>query len=333
MNELRLASDQLEVVVTPAKGCDIVGLIDRASGIDLLFKPPWRARGGAAPGTHHATSASQWLERYAGGWQVLLPNGGTASVEHGVEWGFHGEACLVPWEVEAHDATSATLSTDLFRAPLSIERVLEVDGPVLRIEETVTNTSPDSIEVMWSHHPAFGAPFLDGGCLLTTGARTYLVDGEVPGTMLAPRSRHAWPVAELADGTTIDLGSIPAPAEARAHLGYLTEFDAGWFALTNPALELGVAFRWPLEVFPAAWFWQEIHSTSGYPWYRRAYVTAVEPCTTFPGHGLAHARAEGGSPFVLAGHDRASVTVEAVVFHDRRPVAATRLGGPLEFAT
>lgn len=332
MKELRLANDLLEVVVTPGKGCDILALVDRTSGTDLLFKPPWRRRHGAAPSTHHATSASQWLESYAGGWQLVLPNGGDACEEHGVEWGFHGEACLVPWEVETCAATSATLSTDLFRAPLSLRRTLDVDGPVLRIKETVINTSPDPIEVMWSHHPAFGSPFLEAGCTLTTGARTYLADDKGPGTMLASGSRHAWPAAETADGTMIDLGAIPSPAEPRMHFGYLSQFDAGWFAVTNPRLELGVALRWPLEVFPYAWFWQEVHSTVGYPWYRRAYVTAVEPCTTFPGRGLAAVRAEGGTPFTLAGLARASVTLEAVVFHDRRAVSSTELGGALEFA-
>ena len=34
---------------------------------------------------------------------MLLPNGGDATEQHGVEWGFHGEAGIIEWRVDAHD--------------------------------------------------------------------------------------------------------------------------------------------------------------------------------------------------------------------------------------
>ena len=274
---------------------------------------------------------SQWLERYAGGWQLVLPNGGDACEEYGVEWGFHGEACLVPWEVDACDAASATLSTDLFRAPLSIERTLEIDGPVLRIEETVTNTSPDLIELMWSHHPAFGAPFLEAGCALTTGARTYLADGVGPGTMLAPGL--APPLAARGGRWTEgpSTSADPSPTEPRAHFGYLSEFDAGWFALTNPRLELGVALRWPLEVFPHAWFWQEIHSSGGLSVVPACLCDRGRAVHDVPGPRARGSSRQGGTPFgsrvaTSLRHGRGGRV-------PRSPgCRSTRLGGALEFA-
>ena len=36
-----LRSHELEIVLLPSKGADIYSIIDRASGIDVLFKTPW----------------------------------------------------------------------------------------------------------------------------------------------------------------------------------------------------------------------------------------------------------------------------------------------------
>jgi hypothetical protein len=86
-----------------------------------------------------------------------LPNGGDECVEQGVTCGQDGEAALVPWEMTGTGGTWATLETRLFTVPLRIEREFTLAGPVLRLAETVTNESPADLEVMWSHHPAFGA--------------------------------------------------------------------------------------------------------------------------------------------------------------------------------
>ena len=67
----------------------------------------------------------RWIEAYAGGWQLLLPNGGDECTERDVTWGFHGEAALVPWTVLERVGSSATLETSLFTAPLHILRRLK----------------------------------------------------------------------------------------------------------------------------------------------------------------------------------------------------------------
>ena len=78
-----------------------------------------------------------------------LPNDGDECVGQGVTWGYHGEAALVPWTVTGTGGTWATLETRLFTVPLRIEREFTLDGPVLRLAETVTNESPADLEVMW----------------------------------------------------------------------------------------------------------------------------------------------------------------------------------------
>jgi hypothetical protein len=309
---VELASGALRAEIWPDKGCDIVSLVDLASGVDVLFKTPWRPS--PQPAAASGDSLSHWMASYPGGWQVLLPNGGAACTENGVEWGFHGEAAVIPWWVEEAGPSHARFGVDLFRAPLAVERAVELRGSGLHLTETVTNTSPDPVEVMWSHHPAFGPPLLASGAVLDVPVSMVIADDEAPGTMLEPGTSHSWPKARTVDGDELDLSIVPGPDEPRAHLAYLTGFTDGHYTISNLDLDLAVRVSWPLEVFPHAWFWQEIHSGAGYPWYRRAYATAIEPCTTYPGQGLTAARSKGGTPLRLAGGESRRVDIEVEVF-------------------
>ncbi|MCL2418852.1 MAG: DUF4432 family protein [Conexibacteraceae bacterium] len=287
---IELNSSGLTVTLLPEKGCDVYELIDRASGIDLLLKTPW------APGrrtTVAADSFSGWIESYPGGWQVLLPNGGDAAIEHGVEWGFHGEAGRVQWQVDELTESGARCSTRLVTAPLMLRRVITVKDCELTVDETVENTSDSVVEVMWGHHPAFGPPFLEPGVTIATSARTFVTDERDPGTDLPAGTACDWPRVPLVSGGVADLSTLPPAGERRAVLGYLTDFLDGSYSLTNHRLGLEVEFRWPLELFPAAWFWQELRATPGFPWFRQIYTTAIEPNTSWPAHGIANLRAKG----------------------------------------
>jgi hypothetical protein len=115
-------------------------------------------------------------------------------------------------------------------------------------------------------------------------------------------------------------------------LAYLEDFTAGFFAITNPTLGLGVGLRWPLEVFDRAWLWQEVHSGEGFPWYKRAYVVAVEPGTTAPGQGIAAARSKGQPLLLLAAGQSRRVDIEAVLFEGSRAVEGINEEGVVSFA-
>jgi hypothetical protein len=326
-----LETELLQVTVLPDKGCDIYSLRDVASGIDVLAK----TRLGLfdlQPGMHATNSVEAWLSQDLGGWQLVLPNGGAPALIDGAEWGFHGEACQLGWNIEEVSAASMTASVRLLRAPLMVRRQLDVTGSTLTVRESVTNESARAIDVMWTHHPAFGAPFLDDGCVVSTGARTITADDETPGTALAAGSVHTWPTAHGSDGAVVRLDEVAAAGSGVAHLAYLSEFDAGFFAITNPQLRLGVAFRWPIEVFPCAWYWVEAGASKGFPWYGGHYSLAVEPATSAPGQGIANLRAKGGSPLTLAPYEQREVEIDVTIFHDDRRVVGVDAGGAVEFA-
>lgn len=294
---VRLSNPVMEADVLPGKGGDILAL--RAQGIDLLWQTPWglRARGSLSTATD---SVERFLEAYPGGWQTLFPNGGDPCEVNGVEMPFHGEACLSPWEWEVIDDDpvfpAIRLQTALARSPFTLERTVRLCVDGLEVSETVHHHGVSPAEVMWSHHPAFGAPFLSGDCVIETAAQTFVVDdADLPGSDLASGTAGAWPQARARDGSTVRLDTMPAEGAHVNRFGYLTDFERGWARVTNRALGLAVELEWSTDVFPYAWFWLEANATPGYPWYGRAYVLAIEPASTYPGHGIVVAGERNGT--------------------------------------
>lgn len=295
---LELVTAELTVGVLPDKGADIYSFVDRASGIDVLFKTPWGRRDPATL-PPAADSQADWMARYSGGWQQLLPNAGPARRQGGTELGFHGEASVVPWRLVTADHRSARLTVELLSVPLRIDRELRLDGPELFVRDVVCNLGPDPVPVCWVQHPAFGAPFLDGRCRIDSSARLFLSDAENPGTGVRPDTMSSWP--RLPGVTGRDLTEVAGIGEARAVFGALTSFPTdAWFTVTSPTAGFGIRVEWDPAAFGHAWFWQECQATPGFPWFRRAYVVAVEPANVLPGLGLSGKLVRGDPP-VLAG--------------------------------
>ena len=77
----------------------------------------------------------------------------------------------------------------------------------------------------------------------------------------------------------IDLSRIPGP-EAGSHDDvFLTDLDAGWAELTNPALGLGFRLDWDPAVFRWVISWQPFGGARAMP-LRGAYALGIEPWTS-----------------------------------------------------
>ena len=302
---VRLSSDVLEVDVLPGKGGDILAVRWRPLDLNVLWTTPWglRERGSVPNG---GDSLTAFLESYPGGWQTLFPNGGTPVIEQGVELGFHGEASMSPWQWEQTGPSGITLTTDLVRSPFSLRREITVAAGAVEVTETFRNLARTDQPTMWSHHPAFGAPFLDATCRLETGARTVLPDADydTPHNDLASGQASPWPMAVGIDGAEVDLRLVPAPDAVLDRMAYLLDFTEPSYTLTNPTLGLQVAVSWDGEQLPSAWLWTEAAGTQGWPWHQRAYVLAVEPASSYPGSGLGVAKDNGTALWFAPGQER-----------------------------
>ena len=172
---------------------------------------------------------------------------------------------------------------------------------------------------MWSHHPAYGAPFLSEHCVIDTDARNLLADDEYIGAAnpLAPGQSQPWPrFGEL------DMSRVPAPDQPRDLLAYLTDFETGWYAITNTELGFGIGLSWDASVFPYAWFWQELNSSPGFPFYQNSYVIAIEPASSIPGQGLTAVMEKTGAHLTLQPGEAREVALKAVFFESQAGVTS-----------
>ena len=332
MRALVLENDLLAATILLDKGADIYSLVYKPKGVDALWKSPW---GMKAPGRGFDTAVdtqTAWLEAYAGGWQVLFPNGGFENDYKGARLGFHGEASMRAWDCEIlHDSAQrleVRLYTNLLRSPYTVERWLrlEAGSPVLHISERITNQAGEPMDCMWSHHPAFGAPFLSEHSVIDTGARRLLADDEYAGANnpLSPGAEYDW---HSANGT--DMSRVPGTDEARDTLAYLSEFESGWYGITNRQLGMGFGMTWDASVFPYAWFWQEMSSSPGFPFYKRCYVMAIEPASSIPGQGLSAVMAKTGAHLTLQAGESREVEMQAVFYESTKGVAGVDADGKL----
>ena len=104
-----------------------------------------------------------------------------------------------------------------------------------------------------------------------------MISMSAPPIPLTLDTEYTWPRAG-----DLDLSTIPPPHQPRDLLGYLKDFETGWYSITNRQLGFGIGLTWDTEVFPYAWFWQELNASPGFPFYKCSYVIAIEPASSIP---------------------------------------------------
>lgn len=302
-----IENETISVTVLPEKGADIYRLVYRPHKMDILWKSPWGLKPAASRFPIAASSDEAWHEWYEGGWQEVFPNGGDSCLYKGCHLNFHGEASVLPWDYQVSRTAgrvTAAFTVSLFRSPFILRRELTIESgrPAILISEKITNVAEEDMHYMWGHHPAFGAPFLAGGCRIQLpGGRFKAHDVDLSPTSNIPaKAEGEWPVVAGKHGS-VDLSVVPSAKERHCEFGYLRNLSAGWYAVTSPRYNFSFGLAWPREVFPYLWFWQEFRGSFGFPWYGRSYVMAIEPFTSVPGTGLEKAIAAGTAPVMAAG--------------------------------
>jgi len=278
-----LANSQIAVTVLPQKGADIYSFIDQASGIDVLGKTPWGLQPpGSAPraGAHDF----EFLHNYEGAWQELLPNTLFPSTYEGKRIPMHGEVATLPWELKIErdddEEVRICLEVQCRQMPLALVRRMSLSrsSSVLTIDETLRNYSDKQVSFVWGHHPLLGAPFLEAGCRINTGAGTVHIKepAERATFTLAPDSLSTWPYAARVDGSKADLREIAGPESGTHDHAYLTDFKQGWVEVENPRIGLIFRLEWDPAVFGWLINWRPFGGSRTAP-LEGIYGIAVEP--------------------------------------------------------
>ena len=306
----RLRTDELEVTVIPGKGGDVHSIRDRASALELLWTPRWGLRPPWAlplPGVPEALA----LDRSGGGWNTMFPNAGRASVEHGVDWGFHGETWLAPFDAQPVPG-GVRMSTALARSPFIVTKDVTVAGPRVTVTESVTHVGARPVDVLWCQHPAFGEPLI--GPATTVEITGCVVRPDMPEDIPPTEAPPRWPAHTEVDGSHHDLARLDADRSGVARLAFLGSFDEEQVraSIRNPELGIGVELEWSRADFPFAWYWYEAGGRQDYPWYGAAHSFALEPASGYPS-GVRRARELTGTATTIQPGETVTKTVSLTV--------------------
>jgi galactose mutarotase-like enzyme len=304
----QLTSAQLAATVDLDRGAEIASLRHLPSGTGILMATPWADEARAlrpVPGRAPEESEAIWQASYAGGWQTLFPHAGAPETVDGQVRTYHGEASIVPWELDGAGPTQVEAHLVLTSVPARIDRVIRLDGDTLSVTDRIENVGTSRFPYDYQSHPAFGAPFLEGGCTITADAAFYTPHPEFDIGEFDPGRPVSWPRAESRAGA-VDLASIPAPGAGALRFGWLTGFTHRGVTITNPRSGIAATLSWIDPLREVAWLWQDAGADIREPWLGRGYTTAIEPSTRTTASG-------GHDAPVLEAHDRVTFTTRLTI--------------------
>ena len=329
----------LRAMVLPGKGGDILEFRDKSSDVDVL----WQAEHEWVPPDTRViptADATTWHDHYPGGWQLNLPVAGYTDDFAGTPYGLHGESALLPWDTiiarDDADAVSVHLSVDLIRYPFHVERelTLPADESVLHIEESVTNEGRVELEYIWQQHIALGPPLIGPDARLDIPADTGVVedyDADHENARLESGARFDWPEAPGADGTSVDLSAFPDYDACIHDVAYATDLEDGWYAVTNPAHEVGFGFAFPTDPFECVWYWQPFNGFAESPYWGRNYNVGLEPTSAYPSGDIPDAQRANGTMKTLGPGETIEATYAATTFSPEATVASIDSSGQVRF--
>jgi hypothetical protein len=262
MRTLILENELLRITVLVDRGSDIVEFRYKPIDLDFLYFAPGGIRNPVRE-TPSAYTNNPFLDYFSGGWNEILPSGGPAVSYKDAALGQHAEISLLPWDYailnDSPDLVTVKLWVRPLRTPFHIEKtlIMEQGKPVLKLSERVTNEAGEPLQFMWGHHIAFGRPFLEEGVVIDAPAKRFLIHSEIPDfepRRFQPGSESAWPLAPTPQGGLADASHIPPFGVLRTQeLAYLTDLQAGWYAITNQVRKVGFGIAFDPHVFRYIW--------------------------------------------------------------------------------
>jgi hypothetical protein len=267
------------------EGGHIAEILDKRSGINPLWIPPWPS---IEPSTYDRTKNAEYGDGpeaplLAGimGHNLCLDIFGAPSPEEdaaGIP--VHGEMSVARCSITASDSQLKLLA-DLPLANLRFERHLELHDRTVKIREIVENTSAIDRPIAWTQHVTLGPPFLERGQteFRTSSSRSKVFEGDF-GTddYLQAGAEFAWPNAPCRKPGFADLRILNDASVSSGFTSHLmnADIDHAFFLAFSPASELAFGYVWKRDDFPWLGMWEENHSRLSPPWNGKTLTLGME---------------------------------------------------------
>lgn len=321
----------IRVTILLDKGADIIEFRDKATDIDFMWASPNGIRN---PSKFFPTvwdPDGNYLDYYEGGWQMLFPSIGDPAQIHSARLGIHGEACLLPFEIQSITETDKKVQLRVFsrmmRTPFEVTRTftIEKDKTALMIDEKIRNVGGIGMPFMWGHHPALGGVFLDGEILVDIPAAEGVTHSRSFYRGFPANEKFAWPT--ISSGVRLD--RLPLYEGKWAALANVSGLKKGFCAAGNPALGKGFAIAFDKDVFPNVWLWMVYDGMDHYPWFGKARVFAMEPYSSVPDQ--LNRAIEEGTALTLQPGEETSTKICAMIYDFRGRVENAEVDGNIYF--
>jgi hypothetical protein len=277
-------NDEVRVTVLE-EGGHIAEMLDKRSGINPLWTPPWTS---IEPSTYvratHAEYGSGSDAKLLAG--IMGHNlcvdifGGPSAEETAAGLTPHGDASVARFEL---DVTAQAMSTRalLPHAELRVERRLELRDRAVRIRESVENLTACDRPIGWTEHVTLGPPFLENGLteLRASATRSKVFEHAVGGDDYLQRgAAFEWPFAPCIDGGTTDLRRFTSASSSSAYTAHLmdTTCEHAFFVAFSPNLRLAFGYVWTRHDFPWLGIWEENRSRRYAPWNGATLARGME---------------------------------------------------------
>jgi hypothetical protein len=277
-------NDDLRVTVLE-EGGHIAEILDKRSGINPLWTPPWKsiepsAYVRARHPEYGSGSDAKLLAGIMGHNLCVDIFGGPSDEEAAAGLTPHGDASVVRYELDVA-GRAMSMRGLLPLAELSIERRIELRDRAVRVREIIENMTACDRPIGWTEHVTLGPPFLEKGLTefraSATRSKVFERAFGVDDYLLAGAA-FDWPFAPRADGGTTDLRRFTSAAASSAYTAHLMDEDRddAFFAAFSPRTRLALGFVWRRQDFPWLGIWEENHSRSHAPWNGATLTRGME---------------------------------------------------------
>jgi hypothetical protein len=307
LQALILENACLRMVILPEVGAKVHALVDKRLDRDVLWHNPRLE-------PRRPVFGQNFDDWWSGGWDEVFPTCDVSTYQ-GETYPYLGELWSLPWswtiESAGPEAGAVHLARTTVIAPARMERWVRLEGdePMVRVRHRLTNVGTRPLDFVWGIHPCLA---VDAGFRIDVPGRRAIVGHTATEPFGPAGTTYPWPTAPGADGPH-DMRRVPPSTRGWCEGHYVTELDAGWVALTDPAREAGVGFVFPREVFPVVWCWMV------YGGWRGHHHVALEPWTGWP-HQLDRAVAVGRHRTLAPGAALECET-SVVLYHGVRTVS------------
>jgi hypothetical protein len=273
-----IENQHLRVTVL-CEGGHIAEILDKETGINPLWTPPWPSMepsaftGGACP-------EDKLLAGIMGHNLCLDIFGGPSAEEAAAGLTVHGEGSIAPYDVSEGDG-ALVMRARLPMAEMSFDRRVELRGRAVSIRESVENLSPYDRPIGWTQHVTMGPPFLEKGVtqFRSSATRSKVFESDFGNhDYLTVGAEFDWPLAPRRTGGHADLRVMNGEAASNAFTTHLMDpaREDAFFAAYAPSARLVFGYVWKQADFPWLGIWEENYSRTHAPWNGQTLARGME---------------------------------------------------------